>query len=78
MGSAVKKTTSLPVKLARKAAALAKAGNKTQSAVIQNALRQARIERRLQALRGMQGYWGRKATDQGILTEQDLERHLRR
>ena len=77
MGTAVKKTISLPAKLAREAEALAKAEGKTLSAVIQDALRQTRIERRLQELRGMQGYWSRKARDQGILTEQDLERHLR-
>jgi len=77
MGTAVKKTISLPAKLAREAEALAKAEGKTLSAVIQDALRQTRVERRLQELRGMQGYWSRKARDQGILTEQDLARHLR-
>ena len=77
MAAAVKKTISLPAELAREAEALAKAEGKTLSAVIQDALRQSRIERRLQELRGMQGYWSRKARDQGILTEQDLERHLR-
>ena len=77
MAAAVKKTISLPAELARDAEALAKAEGKTLSAVIQDALRQTRIGRRLQELRGMQGYWSRKARDQGILTEQDLERHLR-
>jgi hypothetical protein len=77
MATAVKKTIYLPAKLARDAEALAKAEGKTLSAVIQDALRQTRIERRLQELRGMQGYWSRKARDRGILTEQDLERHLR-
>ena len=77
MATAVKKTISLPAELARHAEALAKAEGKTLSAVIQDALRQTRIERRLQELRGMQGYWSRKARDRGILTEQDLERHLR-
>jgi metal-responsive CopG/Arc/MetJ family transcriptional regulator len=77
MATAVKKTISLPAELARDAEALAKAEGKTLSAVIQDALRQTRIERRLQELRGMQGYWSRKARDQGILTERDLERHLR-
>jgi hypothetical protein len=43
---------------------------------VESATRQARIERRLQELRGMQGYWSRKARDQGILTEKDLERYL--
>jgi metal-responsive CopG/Arc/MetJ family transcriptional regulator len=78
MGAAVKKTISLPADLAREAEALAKAEGKTLSAVIQDALRNARIERRLQELRGIQGYWSRKARERGILTEQDLERYLRR
>jgi len=77
MASKVKKTISLPAKLARDVEALAKAEGKTLSAVIQDALRQTRIERQLQELRGMQGYWSRKARDRGILTEQDLERYLR-
>ena len=74
--TAVKKTISLPADLARDAEALARAEGKTLSAVIQDALRQARIERRLHELRGMQGYWSRKARDKRILTEQDLERYL--
>jgi predicted transcriptional regulator len=77
MGAAVKKTISLPADLARDAEALAKAEGKTLSAVIQDALRQARIDRKLQELRGVQGYWSRRARERGILTEQDLERYLR-
>jgi len=77
MGNVVKKTISLPAALARQAEALARAEGKTLSAVVQDALRQARVERRLQELRGVQGFWSRKARDKGILTEQDLERYLR-
>lgn len=77
MGAAVKKTISLPAELAREAEALAKAEGKTLSAVVQDALRQANIGRRLQELRGVQGYWTRKARARGILSEQDLERYLR-
>jgi hypothetical protein len=76
MGTAVRKTISLPADLARDAEALARAEGKTLSTVVQDARRQARIERRLQELRGIQGYWSRKARDQGILTERDLERYL--
>ena len=76
MANAVKKTISIPADLARDAEALARAEGKTLSAVIQDALRQSRIERRLQELRGLQGYWSRKARDQGILSEKDLERYL--
>ena len=78
MGAAVKKTISLPPDLARDAEALARAEGKTLSAVIQDALRLARIERRLQELREVQGYRSRKARENGILTDQDLERYLRR
>ena len=78
MTNAVKKTISLPADLARDTEALARAEGKTLSAVIQDALRQSRIERRLQELRGIQGYWSRKARDKGILTEQDLARYLAR
>ena len=77
MAAAVKKTISLPAALAREAEALAKAEGKTLSAVVEDALRHARIGRRLQELRAIQGYWSRKARDQGILSEQDLERYLR-
>ena len=77
MATAIKKTISLPANLARDAEATARAEGKTLSAVIQDALRQARIERRRQELRGMQGYWSRKARDKGILTEADLDRYLR-
>ncbi len=76
MVNVVKKTISLPAPLAREAEALARAEGKTLSAVIQDALRQARIERRVQELRGIQGYWSRRARDKGILTERDLERYL--
>lgn len=78
MTAAVKKTISLPADLARDAEALARAEGKTLSGVIQDALRQAGIERRLQELRGIQAYWSCKARDKGLLTEQDLARYLSR
>ena len=76
MTRAVKKSILLPADVARAAEALARAEGKTLSAVIQDALRQTRIERRLQELRGIQGYWSRKARDKGILAARDLERYL--
>lgn len=77
MAAAVKKTISLPADLAREAEALAKAEGKTLSAVIQDALRHARIGRRRQELQHRQGYWSRRARERGVLTEKDLERYLR-
>ena len=76
MPNAVKKTISLPPNLAAEAEALAQAQGKTLSAVIQDALRQARIARRAQEFRDVQGYWSRKACELGLLTEEDLERYL--
>jgi predicted transcriptional regulator len=76
MPNAVKKTISLPADLAREAQAFADAEGKTLSAVIQDALRQARIARRGEEFRTVQGYWSRKAREKGLLTEADLERYL--
>jgi predicted transcriptional regulator len=76
MANAVKKTISLPSDLAEEAEALARAEGKTLSAVIQDALRQARIARRRQEFQDVQGYWTRKARERGVLREEDLERYL--
>lgn len=78
MGTAIKKTISLPPELATEAERLAKEEGKTLSAVIQDALRLARQERLKREFRDMQGYWARKAKDKGILTEKDLERYLKK
>lgn len=78
MGTAVKKTISLPPELAKEAEAIARAEGKTLSAVVQDALRAARAARLKADLRGIQGYWSRKAKEKGLLTEKDLERYLRK
>ena len=78
MGTAVQKTISLPPELAREAEDIARAEGKTLSAVIQDALRAARAIRLKGELRGIQGYWSRKAKEKGVLTEKDLERYLRK
>jgi metal-responsive CopG/Arc/MetJ family transcriptional regulator len=78
MGTAVKKTISLPPDLATEAESIAREEGKTLSSVIQDALRLARQERLKREFRDMQGYWSRKAKDKGILTEKDLEKYLRR
>ena len=53
MGTAVRKTISLPADPAREAEALARAEGGTLSAVIQDAPRQSRIARCVQELRGI-------------------------
>ncbi len=74
MGTAVKKTISLPPELAKEAEEIARAEGKTLSAVVQDVLRTARLKT---DLRGIQGYWSRKAKEKGLLTEKDMERYLR-
>jgi hypothetical protein len=76
MATAIKKTISLPRQLAREAEEIARDQGKTLSGVIQEALRDARARRLKKELRGIQGYWSRKAREKGILTQKDLERYL--
>ena len=78
MGTAVKKTISLSPELAKEAEEIARTEGKTLSAVIQDALRAARVTRLKTELRGIQGYWSRKARGKGLLTEKDMERYLRK
>jgi metal-responsive CopG/Arc/MetJ family transcriptional regulator len=74
--TAVKKTTSLPSKLAREVEETARAEGKTLSGVIQDALRHAKADRFKRELKQVQGYWSRKAREKGILTKEDLRRYL--
>lgn len=78
MGKVVRKTISLPPELAREAEDIARAEGKTLSAVVQDALRASRALRLRNELREIQGHWSRKAKENGILSEKDLERYLRR
>ena len=77
MGTAVKKTISLPQKLAKEVEDISREEGKPLSAVIQDALRLARKERIKKEFYQIQNYWSRKAKEKGILTEKDLERYLR-
>ena len=77
MSNAVRKTISLPPDLAREAEEVASEEGKTLSAVVQDALRLARRERLKQEFGRAQEFWSRKARERGVLSEKDLERHLR-
>jgi hypothetical protein len=77
MGTAVKKTISLPPKLAKEVEDISREEGKPLSAVIQDALRLARKERIKKEFYQIQEYWSRKAKEKGILTEKDLERYLK-
>ena len=78
MGNAVKKTISLPPKLAKEAEDISREEGRPLSAVIQDALRLARKERIKKEFYQSQDYWSRKAKEKGILTEKDLERYLKK
>jgi metal-responsive CopG/Arc/MetJ family transcriptional regulator len=77
MGTAIKKTISLPPKLAKEVEDISREEGKPLSAVIQDALRLARRERIKKEFYQIQDYWSRKAKEKGILTEKDLERYLK-
>ena len=76
MPGVVRKTISLPVKLAKEAEEIAREEGKTLSAVIQEALRLSRKERLKSEFSEIQSYWSSKAKSKGILTEKDLKRYL--
>ncbi len=76
MGSAVKKTISLPPALSKELEEIAQEEGKTISAVIQEALRIAKRERLKTRFLDTQQYWTRKAKEKGILTERDLQKYL--
>ena len=76
MKNAVRKTISLPLDLARAAEQMAREEGKTLSAVVQDALREARAARLREELGELQEYWSRRAKERGILTEEDLQRYL--
>jgi metal-responsive CopG/Arc/MetJ family transcriptional regulator len=77
VGTAVKKTISLPPKLAKEVEDISREEGKPLSAVIQDALRLARKERLKKDFYQIQDYWSRKAKEKGVLTEKDLERYLK-
>ena len=76
MGTAVKRTISLPEDLARETEEIARTEGKTFSAVVQEALRIARSARARSELRELQAFWSRRARDAGIVSEDDLDRYL--
>ena len=76
MGSAVKKTISLPPDLSKELEEIAQEEGKTVSAVIQEALRIAKRERLKTRFLDTQQYWTRKAKEKGILTERDFQKYL--
>ena len=72
MGTAIKKTISLPPDLAEETAEVARAEGTTFSSVVQDALRLAHTRRRTSEFRELQASWSRKAKEKGRLRHQRL------
>jgi hypothetical protein len=78
LGTAVKKTISLPPELAREAENIAREEGKTLSGIIQESLRIMRARRLKKDFKELQDYWSRKAKKRGILTDKQLEKYLKK
>jgi hypothetical protein len=78
MANAVRKTISMPAKMAREIEKQARAEGKTLSAIVQDSWREARAARSRAKLAEIQRYWSGVAKSKGIFTERDLERYLSR
>jgi len=74
MGSAVKRTISLPADLAQEIDEISKNEGRSVSSIVQDALRLARANRLKSEFKNIQGFWSNKAREAGILTQKDLDR----
>jgi len=76
MGTVGKKMISISPDLYKELEEIAKEEGKSVSAVIQEALRIAKRERLKSKFLDNQQYWTKKAIENGILTERDLQKYL--
>ena len=74
MGSAVKRTISLPADLAQEIDEISKNEGRSVSSIVQDALRLARAKRLKVEFDDIQGFWSKKAREKGVLTQKDLDR----
>jgi len=74
MGSAVRRTISLPPDLAQEIDEISENEGRSVSSIVQDALRLARTQRLKNEFNDVQGFWSKKAREAGILTQKDLDR----
>jgi len=74
MGSAVRRTISLPPDLAQEIDEISENEGRSVSSIVQDALRLARTQRLKNEFNDVQGFWSKKARETGILTQKDLDR----
>ncbi len=78
MPAVVKKTISIPVKLAKEIEEISSEEGRSLNDVIQEAIRKQMKVRFKKEFYQIQGYWSRKAKEKGILTEKDLKKYLKK
>ncbi|MEO6203657.1 MAG: hypothetical protein ABIP82_10650 [Nitrospirales bacterium] len=78
MGPASNKGISLHSDLCNEREGIARKEGKTISTVIREAMRVVKRERLKSKILDTQQYWTRKAKENGILTERDLQQYLAR
>lgn len=74
MGSAVKRTISLPPDMAQEIDEISKNEGRSVSSIVQDALRLARTQRLKNEFSEIQGFWSTKARKAGILSQKDLDK----
>ncbi|MGZ8405950.1 MAG: hypothetical protein ACXW4C_11580 [Nitrospira sp.] len=76
MATAAKRPLVLPLALSRDLERLARRKGKSTVAVLQDLVTENKQNRLAQEFKQIQGYWGKKAKEKGIITARDLKRYL--
>lgn len=76
MATTAKRQLALPVTLSRDLERLARRKGKSMVAVLQDLVTENKQDRLTQEFEQIQGYWGKKAKEKGIITTRDLKRYL--
>jgi hypothetical protein len=76
MATTAKRQLALLLALSRDLERLARRKGKCMVAVLQDPVTENKQNRLAQEFKQIQGYWGKKAKEKGIITARDLKRYL--
>ena len=76
MATTAKRHLALPLALSRDLERLARRKGKSAVAVLQDLVTENKQNRLAREFKQIQGYWGKKAKEKGIITARDLKRYL--
>jgi hypothetical protein len=76
MSTTTKRQLALPIALSRDLERLARRKGKSTIAMLQDLVTENKQVRLAQEFEQIQGYWGKKAKEKGIITARDLKRYL--